>query len=195
MKTDIVVKVSIAISGFCFGFLAATKMLEKKYDALVDERIDACKESYEETIEDLRKQLEMRERERDTEDKMYDVEQTTSYANNNVASEYRNNVDRYATACRGNVESETVTVYDGPYIISPEEFGEADGYRTESLSYYSDHVLADEDDHKIDNVDTVVGLDSLAHFGEYEDDAVHVRNPRLKCDYEIILDPRRFVDL
>lgn len=33
------------------------------------------------------------------------------------------------------------------------------------------------------------------HFGEYEEDAVFVRNDAKKCDYEILKDLRRFCDV
>lgn len=82
-----------------------------------------------------------------------------------------------------------------PYVISPDEFGEFEDYERISLSYYADQILADEDDEKVEDVDNVVGLESLAHFGEYEDDSVFVRNDRLKCDYEILLDQRTYSDV
>lgn len=82
-----------------------------------------------------------------------------------------------------------------PYVIAPEEFGEMDGYREISLTYYADKVLADDYDEIVDDVDGTVGLDSLNHFGEYEDDSVFVRNDELKCDYEILLDTRKFTDV
>ena len=44
-------------------------------------------------------------------------------------------------------------------------------------------------------MDNVVGLESLTHFGEFEDDSVFVRNDRLKCDYEILLDQRTYSDV
>lgn len=82
-----------------------------------------------------------------------------------------------------------------PYVIPPEEFGEKDDYDRISLSYYSDHILADEDDQLLEDVDDVVGFDSLTHFGEYEDDSVYVRNDRLKTDYEILRDERKYSDV
>ena len=82
-----------------------------------------------------------------------------------------------------------------PYVISPDEFGEFAGYDTVSLTYYADRVLADDNDDVIEEVDDVVGTESLSHFGEYEDDSVFVRNDRLKCDYEILLDQRKFSDV
>lgn len=82
-----------------------------------------------------------------------------------------------------------------PYVISPDEFGEFEDYERISLSYYADQILADEDDEKVEDVDNVVGLESLTHFGEFEDDSVFVRNDRLKCDYEILLDQRTYSDV
>lgn len=84
---------------------------------------------------------------------------------------------------------------DRPYIISPEEFGENPYYDTISLTYYSDKVLTDEDDIEIEDVDGLIGEDSLNHFGEYEDDSVFVRNDELQTDYEILLDERAYYDI
>lgn len=83
---------------------------------------------------------------------------------------------------------------DKPYVISPDDFGEFDYYNQISLTYYADGVLTEGDD-IIEDVDDIVGEDSLTHFGEYEDDAVHVRNDRLKCDYEILWDNRNYSDV
>lgn len=83
---------------------------------------------------------------------------------------------------------------DAPYVISPEEFGEI-GYETISLTYYADEILADEMDELVESIDSVVGLNSLTTFGEYEDDSVFVRNDKLKCDYEILKDQRRWADI
>ena len=53
---------------------------------------------------------------------------------------------------------------------------------------FSSTVLADDMDELVDDIEDVVGFESLNHFGEYEEDAVHVRNDRLKADYEILVD-------
>lgn len=84
---------------------------------------------------------------------------------------------------------------DGPYVIPPEDFGEFEDYEKISLTYYSDGVLTDENDEIMDDVEDSVGEDSLNHFGEYEDDSVFVRNDRKKCDYEILLDLRKYEDV
>ena len=68
-------------------------------------------------------------------------------------------------------------------------------YEQISLTYYADGVLADENDEVIEDVEDAVGIDSLNHFGEYEDDSVFVRNDARKCDYEILLDQRTYSEV
>lgn len=85
---------------------------------------------------------------------------------------------------------------DKPYIIPPESFGELDDYDCVSLNYFEDEkILTNDWNEPIDNVDELVGLDSLNHFGEYENDSVFVRNDERKTDYEIILDWRKYSDV
>lgn len=92
-------------------------------------------------------------------------------------------------------KKEEVTNVKKPYVISPYDYGEADNYETESLIYYADGVLTDDNNVPIEDVEGTVGKDALNHFGEYEDDSVFVRNERLKIDYEILLDSSKFSDL
>lgn len=84
--------------------------------------------------------------------------------------------------------------YQPPYIISPEDFAIDDEYTIVNLNYYIDGVLTDEDDNIVANVDDVVGLENLNHMGEYEDDALHIRNENYKCEYEILLSRRLYHD-
>lgn len=78
-----------------------------------------------------------------------------------------------------------------PYVISPEEFDELDGYTPVSLVYFADGVLADNLGVIVDDVEEIVG-DALSHFGEYEDDSVFARNDAKRCDYEILRDERTY---
>ena len=86
-------------------------------------------------------------------------------------------------------------ITDGPYVISPDEFGNEFDYEEVSLTYYADGVLTDDQDNIIEDVEGLVGLDSLNHFGEYEDDSVFVRNDALQTDYEILADLRNYSDV
>lgn len=86
---------------------------------------------------------------------------------------------------------------DEPVVITPEEFSELDyeGYATETLTLYADGVLTDFLDEVIENVDDMVGEDSLNHFGEYEEDTVFVRNDHLRTGYEIQRDNRTYAEV
>lgn len=82
-----------------------------------------------------------------------------------------------------------------PVIITPEEFGDIDEYDTATYTYYADGVLTDDMDEPVEDIEDVIGLEALDHFGEYEDDAIHVRNHDRKCDYEVLRDLRRYADI
>ena len=82
-------------------------------------------------------------------------------------------------------------------MISPDEYGDQEGYDEISLTYYSDGTVADDSDRAMADaeIEETIGKDSLTHFGEYEDDSVFVRNDRLKADYEILMDQRTYADV
>ncbi len=84
---------------------------------------------------------------------------------------------------------------DKPYVIPPEDFGEEGDYEIKSLTYYADGVLTDDWDNVIEDIDELIGEESLTHFGEYEDDSVFVRDDQMKIDYEILRDVRNFADI
>ena len=93
-----------------------------------------------------------------------------------------------------NGEWDNKDVYE-PFIIRPDEYGELHAYETLSLNYYADGVLTDELDNPIEDVESLVPADFADHFGEYDDNVVHVRNDNLECDYEILRDLRKFTDV
>lgn len=92
-------------------------------------------------------------------------------------------------------EEEEEEIMSEPYVISPDEYGSIDNYVLVELRYYADGVLVDDNGEIIDNVDELVGYNSLDTFGTYEDDSVHVRNDELMCDFEILADAARYSDL
>lgn len=85
-------------------------------------------------------------------------------------------------------------VDEDPYVISPEEFGNLD-HSLLSFTYYAgDKVICDENDQPLDNPDDIFGTYALGTFGMYDDYTVYVRNDKLKCDYEILLDERSYAN-
>ena len=84
---------------------------------------------------------------------------------------------------------------DKPYVITPDEFTSEDDYQAITLVYYADGVLAYIGGDVIEDVEGTVGIESLNHFGEYQDDTVFVRNDEQKCDYEILKDLSKHSEL
>ena len=90
-------------------------------------------------------------------------------------------------------------IREEPYVITPEEFDPLDdspeAYEKITLTYYADDILADDGDIVVDDVEFVIGSEALESFGEYEEDAVYVRNDKLKTEYEIVRDERNYIDV
>ena len=99
----------------------------------------------------------------------------------------------YSTQDEGNQQIEK-RFHEEPYVISPEAIGEMDGYSVISLTLFSDGVLADDDFEPMeqDEIADCIGEDYQDHFGDFEDDAVHIRNDIHRTDYEILRDLRPY---
>lgn len=165
------------------GVGAATTwfVLKPRYERSTQEQIDSVKEHY-------RKKYAS---EPAKEEESGDISEETNY--NQAVTELG-----YSRNLNDDEDDKTVDNFESmlrPYVIAPEDFGEYDEYDRISLTYYADSILADEDDEIVEDVENVVGFESLNHFGEYEDDSVYVRNERRKVDYEILLDTRRYSDV
>lgn len=80
---------------------------------------------------------------------------------------------------------------DIPYEITEDEFGEFEDYTPISLTRYSDGLVADERDILLDDKERIIGTDWEDHF----DTICYIRNDALKCDYEIVEDPRTYREI
>ncbi len=156
-------KLFIFAVGITAGSAVTYIALKEKYEILAQEEIASVKETFRENLSKIKEQEKMN-------------------------TDYETIIHNYIS---NNDEKEEKDSTDKPYVISPDEFGEFEEYEIITLTYYSDDILTDDCDEPVENIDEVVGLEALTHFGEYEDDAVYVRNDRLKCDYEILRDDRQ----
>ena len=182
----------IFVAGVAVGSAATWHYVKQKYEQIAQEEIDSVKEVFskkeEVTVDSSSNDS------RSMAEKAKDKPSIVEYA----AKLHEEGYTNYSTNKTEEVKKEVIDkeMYnEKPYIITPDEFGDIDGYETISLSYYADKILADDNDEVVDDVEDVVGFESLNHFGEYEDDSVFVRNDRLRCDYEILLDKRRYADV
>ena len=180
--------------GTVVGVAASWKFMELKYRKIADEEIASVKEVYsskpveEDTEEADEDQVEsevteepepefIKEDHNEYHNEYHKILQTQNYHNNYSA-----------ISKEGDTSDESLV--DGPYIIDYNEVGELD-YETIELTYYEgDHVLADELDELVDDVDGTVGKANLEKFGEY--DSIYVRHDARRVDYEILLDIRSF---
>ena len=180
--------------GAAIGSFVTWKIVKTKYKRIADEEINSVKEvfarrysekmSKEKTNENTNQAsltLDETEKNTNTQDEIaayHELLDKLHYANIDVDSL--------------NVKKGGSTVTDGPFVISPDEFGEDPNYQTVSLTLYEDGVLTDDYDDIVVDVDDLVGEDSLTHFGEYEDDSVFVRNESMQTDFEILRDLRTY---
>lgn len=180
--------------GAAIGSFVTWKIVKTKYKRIADEEINSVKEVF------ARRYSEKMNKEKpneNTNQASLTLDETEKNANiqDDIAA-YHELLDKLHYA---NIDVDSLiakkggsTVTDGPFVISPDEFGEDPNYQTVSLTLYEDGVLTDDYDDIVVDVDDWVGEDSLTHFGEYEADSVFVRNESMQTDFEILRDLRTY---
>lgn len=175
------------VAGAVVGGIATWQYTKKKYEQIAQEEIDSVKEVFKTINEEKRSIRDWSEYEDDGEEDDENEEQhranVTSYKNLLVSNGY------------SNPSPSTQIPVDRAYVIKPDEFGEFEDYETISLFYTEDGVLLDDRYERVDDPDFTISMESLDHIGDYEDDCVHVRNDRLKADYEILVEKRTYSEI
>lgn len=170
--------------------------VKKKYDQLIQEEIDSVKEAFRlqkelhgdgetEALNKIHEEIENEDLDEEYfEEEDFDYKEEKEYVDeyNEIISE------------EGYISTEHRAYNNKPYVITPDEFNELAGYEAMGMSYYADGKLADEKGKLVD-IDNTIGQNNLRYFGEYEEDVLHVRNPILKTDYEVFLDPRKYSEV
>lgn len=169
--------------GAAIGSAVTWKLVKTKYERIANEEIESVKEVF------ARKEKERREVnpiEADDEFSEFDDVEADMTAYHDLLEDLKYNPIKEEKKEGGDA------MIEKPYIIPPEEFDELDGYTVVSLTCFADKIVVDDYGVLVDDVDELVGLDSLNHFGEYEEDSVFVRNDARHTDYEILLDTRTY---
>jgi hypothetical protein len=179
-------------AGAVIGSVVTWKLIKTKYEQLAQEEIDSVKAAYCPHEDEPESETPDNNIEKGYVPNATDL---NSYAETLAAQGYTD----YANAKNGIVNTtkpaEEVDDVERPYVISYEDFGELDNYNIVSLIYFNDGVLTDSQYEPVEDADSIVGLESLEHFGDEEDDSVFVRNDKRKTDYEILKDERNYADL
>ena len=177
------------VLGAAAGVAASWYYLKNKYERISQEEIASMRVWY-------RKRYSNNEDSLETVESKVEREMETDNVEDETMVEYKTITSKY-----GQVEEKEggQKMYNDCVVVTPEEF---DGYREldefadyecETLTYYANGVLTDDWGNVIENVDELVGEESLTHFGEYEQDSVYVRNDALNTYYEILRDLADFV--
>lgn len=176
MNKTILSSIGMFVAGAAIGSLVTWKLVKTKYEQIAQEEIDSVKEAFSKREEKSSKK-EIDEDNSETE-RLEDIIDESCYKTESIDKE----------------EKKEMNNSDRPYVITPEEFGDSD-YAIISLTYYTDGTVTNEKNKIVANVDELIGLDSLDHFGEYEDDSVFVRNDALQIDFEILKDWRDYSEV
>lgn len=180
------------LAGAAVGSVATWQFVKKKYELIAEDEIMSVKDYYQKKTVAPYEGPEDSEEADSTPDVRPDIVEKPNIME--YAAKIRS--EGYNTNYSVQKEAEKkVSPDERPYVITPEEFGEYDDYEKITLFFYADQILADDNDVAIRNIDEIVGVDSLTHFGEYDDDAVYVRDDRKKLDYEILKSLRKYSEV
>lgn len=170
------------VLGAAIGCAGTFYICKKYYEAKNEEDVESVKEAFR-TREQKKKSKNKPEPEKEEDTK--NVEKEKEFKN------YQNIAKKYSSDEKTEEPSKTKSNAE-PYSIAPDEFGEFEEYDKITLYYYSDGTLADENDEVVGHPEESVGADFEDAIGEWEEDCGYIRNDVLKCDYEILVDPRAF---
>lgn len=163
--------VAMFAAGAFIGSVVTWKLIRAKYERITQEEIKDVKERFSNRLKEL------------SDEKIYEK----------LSNRYIKKDEGEPKPVVEEVEEEPVKDIR---VISPDEYGEnGDEYDLLSYTYYADGVLADEMDDPIEDIEDVIGSEALNTFGEYEPNAVFVRNDRTRCDYEILRDTSRYSEV
>lgn len=178
--------VLIFVSGLAIGAVSMYELVKTKFEEMANEEIESVKQMYREKLEE-KEPKKSSESDNSADEKLEgDIIKAGNF---NAAVKAMHD---YTGHSKEKKEIEEAMDKNKPYVISPDEFSELDDYTIKSLTYYTDGVLTDESGKVINDVEGMVGEDSLEHFGEYEEDCVYVRNDDLSTDFEILRDYRAY---
>lgn len=177
--------VLIFAAGAAVGSVVAWKFLKTKYERIAQEEIDSVKEAFSNRTNPniVKTDDETEDHEEDQDDDPARVEYNSILTNYGYVNEEEGGARQMDNTPK-------------PRVISPDDFGNRSGYDVAYLTLYADGSLAyDTTNELVDNVDALVGVDSLDSFGRYEADSTWVRNDQLKCDFEICKDLRNYTEV
>lgn len=185
-----------AFVAFVIGAAAGSAVtwygLKTKYQQYAEEEVNELREYYSSKLanaedEHLEVANDIDEEPSPTEIKSNRIEMTK-------IAERQNYSGYFKTEAEGISEDPNI-LEPRPVVVSPEELEDEPDYEWRDITVYADDVVCDDNDDKLDDVENIIGADSLNHFGEYTEHVIYVRNDRLKCYFEISKDARTYEEV
>lgn len=158
--------------------------LEDKIDNYVKETSNSASEESENDDDEYEEVEEPEEDEDEDEDEDYCAEPRYRY------NSYLNELEYF----KGKERMNEIGQINVPYIINETDVGDKMDYDLIHLTFYADHILTDDANLPIKDIDEIVGPEALKCFLNEFVNIVYVRNERLGCDFEICRDLRRYAD-
>lgn len=196
---NIITSILLFTAGAGIGSVVTWKLLKTKYEQIAQEEIDSVKEVYSKraSVTANPKPIEREGAEESHIPEKPDLMEYAAKLKEEGYMDYSTNGKDEQKEKEEEKEPYTSDMdgysYDEePYVITPEHFGEYDDYETQILTLYNDGYLVDDDDNEIVDIADVVGEDFKEHIGDFEDDAVHIRNEKYKTDFEVLVVERNF---
>lgn len=183
--------------GAAAGYFTAQKRLEKKYADIAESEIEEARHYYALKVDEAKPSLEELAEKLgygDPKPAVIEVseEETISYVDSDdhpVERTERISYNVFRDASQGAIPMDPLMENRGDskiYVITVDEFNEnEDNYTQLELSYFEgDHVLSDEKDSPIEDMEKIIGPDALDRFGHGSKDPniVYVRNHNLEVD-------------
>ena len=203
---DALSKFVVFAAGACIGSVVTWRLVKKHYNNIANKEIADVKDWYARKYSEKSESKKadavgdaIRDGIKDGIKKPVtenDIRNLTAQLQNMGYVDYSNKEDKPVKKTEKIEEKEEVDNVERPYVIEPRYFDEYDDYNTINLTLYADGVLVDDSSNEpVEDVDETVGLDNLNHIGDYEEDAVHIRNDKLRCDYEILCDTKKYSEI
>ncbi|MCM1578735.1 MAG: hypothetical protein NC078_08070 [Ruminococcus sp.] len=161
------------LAGAVCGVFLCRRFFEEKYKRLADEEIESVKETFAKRVSPTVPADEPAD---------------------SVAASVKKKVDYSGVKHDGGSSAVSDNIYD----ITPEQFGEFDDYGKISLVYFSDSVLASDDNYEriVPTRSNVGSARKLQLYFDSEDtDCVYIRNDNVRTDYEIVRDERTYDEI
>ena len=175
MNKNILSNILMFAAGAAVGSVVTWKLVQAKCEQRIQEEVESVREAFDK-LEEITEEADEEAEPEDTDKKVV----------NNIIRE-----NNYDGQNEGEEDEDDMV---GPHVITYDDFAE-NGYEGESLYYFTDGIVTDLMYNVMDDYEDLIGDDFAEHFGEEEPDVVYIRNDKLKTDFEVLRDERRFSEV